>query len=123
LAIVALCGYLISAEREARRLFLEKQLENCVRLAEVAEKLPAYPVAYADLTEWKSIWVRLYIFSDGTLDRVQKTFIETGKKNMHNNALCVARMCRVMVHSSWSVIPNLVQEDPKKEDICSGMVL
>jgi hypothetical protein len=132
-AIVALLGYLISAEREARRPFLEKQLENCVRLAEAAGKLESSAGGNANLSEWESAWNRLTIsewkaawyrvtiFSDEALDEVYNKFVKAGKKNMRENALCVVRMCRVMVHATWSVIPYLVREDFNKESICSKM--
>jgi hypothetical protein len=125
LAIVGLFGYLISAEREARRPFLEKQLESCERLAEAAGTLPTSPrpSAYVDLTEWKKAWNRLSIFSDKTLGGIYNEFLCVhGNKhsmgNTHDDALCLARMCRVMVHSSWSIIPGLVREDPDREPIC-----
>jgi hypothetical protein len=128
-AIVALLGYLISAEREARRPFLEKQLENCVRLAEAAGKLQTpdggnVNLLKFNLAEFEEAWNRLTIFSDEALEKVHRRFMEPVNQvyeNIHNNALCVARMCRVMVHASWSVIPHLVREDVSRECICRKM--
>jgi hypothetical protein len=125
-AMIGLFGYLISAEREARRLFLEKQLESCVLLAEAAQRFPSLPGADPDATEWEAAWSRLSIFSDSTLDGLYKKFVKLHKHdtgNMREHALCLARMCRVVVHASWSIIPGLVREDPKREEaICSEMV-
>ena len=123
-AIVGLFAYLISAEREARRPFLDKQLEDCVRLAEAAAKLPTSPGTDAHLTNWEDAWNRLSIFSDANLESIHSKFVyldEHHSGNMRDNALCVARMCRVMVHAPWSVIPGLVAEDPRQEPICQEL--
>jgi hypothetical protein len=123
-AMFGLFGYLITAERETRRPFLEKQLDGCVKLAEAAEAL----VASAELEErsraskrfWVEVW-DLAIFSNDELERAIKDFGDLERlkgDDLHDAARCVERMCRVMVHASWPVLPGLVRDKQKLEPSC-----
>jgi hypothetical protein len=77
LAIFALFGYLILAEREARLPFLEKQLESCSVVAKIAGTLATTrdlftqddkaSWAAADATFWAYYWKRLEVFEDQPL--------------------------------------------------------
>jgi hypothetical protein len=117
-------GYLISAEREARRPFLEKQLEGCLKLAEAVESLAASAEgeerSRASNKLWIQVWSPFAIFSDAELEGAVKDFaaLERFNGDLHDAARCVERMCRVMVHVSWSVIPDLVREEQSLEPSC-----
>ncbi len=126
-AIFALFGYLISAEREARRPFLEQQLETCGMLADTAGKLATLPggekrnAAWTKL--WELAWGRLAIFADTGFENVFKEFADlvwyqSTSTDLHNPALCIERTCRAMVQISWSVIPGLIRENIEAEKYC-----
>jgi hypothetical protein len=127
LAIFALFGYLISAEREAGRPFLEHQLETCGVLADIAGKLATLPggeernTAVTEL--WILAWGRLAIYADSSFNDVFKEFADlvynqSGLRNLHEPALCVARMCRATVQLSWTVIPGLIEANPDIDKHC-----
>jgi hypothetical protein len=147
LAIFALFGFLISAEREARRPFLEKQLATCSDIAGIVGTLATATAVdenswkYAAAKFWSYYWGRLGMFEDISLERrmVQFGNMLIGVENIRGGkgftdpqsanarsylqypALCVAHTCRAQAQVAWSVVPGLIRDpDAKPSQYCGS---
>src|SRR6516162_6173683 len=73
LAIFALFGYLITAERESRSKFLEKQLDICADIAEIVGTLATQASSEEWLKAfnkfWSYYWGRLGVFENTEIER------------------------------------------------------
>jgi hypothetical protein len=115
LSIFALFGYLITAQREARGPFLERQLDSCAEIADTAAKLAFLPEGGRREAAWDKFWAyhwgRLGMFENPMLAKVMREFVDLLWQggDMHEPALCVAHLCKVEVQASWSVVPGLIR--------------
>jgi hypothetical protein len=141
LAVIGLFGYLLSAQREARRPFLEKQLQTCSDIAGIAGTLATTSAvdiktwATADANFWADFWGRLGMFEDNSLEGrmaqfgdilkvVERTVLwmnefwddQSGSAapDLKQAALCLAHTCRGLVQETWSVVPGLIRS-PEEE--------
>lgn len=134
IAIFALFGYLISAQREARRLFLEKQLEACAQIAETVGTLATESDRYlwnsAYQKFWANRWGRLSMFEDPVLENNMVEFNDilwwsayspADHVDLHQPALCVARTCRAQAQVAWSVVPGLVSSGLNDDASCDNL--
>jgi hypothetical protein len=131
LAIFALCGFFISAKREAQRPFLERQLDSCAELTEIVGTLAATSTADEkswntnDAKFWAYFWGRRVLFEDTYLEDRIKQFgeilnvVENNRREFSDNrgvienirepALCVSHVCKAQVRSIWSAVPGLIR--------------
>ena len=138
IAIFALFGYLITAERESRRLFLEKQLESCADIAETVGVL----ATEGDIKLWNSqknkfwayYWGRLGVFETSSLEQRMVEFGDLlynpntefeshnpGKTiDLHEPALCIAHTCKTQARQWWSVLPGLIRPDVQNDQWCNS---
>jgi hypothetical protein len=134
IAIVALFGYLISAQREARRPFLEKQLQACAEIADTVGTLATegnpslWTAAYNKF--WADRWGRLSMFEDPVLEQNMVEFNDIlwmsanspgDHVDLHQPALCVARTCRAQAQVAWSVVPGLVSSGLNDDASCDAL--
>jgi hypothetical protein len=130
IAIFALFGYLISAQREARRPFLEKQLQACAEIADTVGTLanegdPSLSTA-AYKKFWAYRWGRLSMFEDPLLEQnmdefndiLWMSFNSGDKLDLHQPALSVARTCRAQAQVAWSVVPGLMSAGLNTDPSC-----
>jgi hypothetical protein len=147
LAVFGLFGYLISAEREARRPFLDKQLTTCSDIAGISVTLATSYAGdekswrTADANFWEYYWGRLGMFEDNSLEGrmvqfgemlrvVEGIFWKNGfandqsnnaRNNLRNVALCVAHTCRGLTQENWSVVPFLIRSpEAEYNDYCQA---
>jgi hypothetical protein len=73
LAIFALFGYLITAERESRSKFLEKQLDSCADIAEIVGSLTTSPTT----EDWRKTYDKFWSYYWGRLGVFENTELET----------------------------------------------
>jgi hypothetical protein len=126
-AIFALFGYLISAERECRSKFLERQLDSCTDIAEAVGTL----ATVGDKSLWNSAHDKFWAYYFGRLgvfenDLLEKRMVQFGDLlttgyNLREPALCVAHTCRGQAQASWSVVPGLIRADLGPDEHCDGM--
>jgi hypothetical protein len=122
LAVFALFGYLVTAQREARSPFLERQLDSCADIADTVGKLAFLPAGRPRNDAWDTFWAyhwgRLGMFENSMLAKVMREFADLlwQRNDMHEPALCVAHMCRVEVQASWSVVPGLIRRARLQDD-------
>ena len=140
LAIFALFGFLISSEREARRPFLDKQLQTCSEIAGIAGTLATSSAGdeqswvKADAHFWEYYWGRLGIFEDASLEGRMIQFGDmllvvegilwnnefwdyestNARHNLRHAALCLAHTCRGLTEKNWSVLPLLIRSPEAK---------
>jgi len=148
LAVFALFGYLISAEREARRPFLEKQLETCSNIAGIVGTLSSTSFAgdrkrwsAANANFWTYYWGRLGMFEDSPLEHRMVQFgdmliaiepivsenefndptSKVVREILQQPSLCVAHTCREQAQVTWSVVPRLILSPEEEQNLyCSN---
>jgi hypothetical protein len=123
LAIFGLFGYLITAQREARGPFLDRQLDSCAEIADTAAKLAFLPNGKRRDDAWDKFWAyhwgRLGMFENPLLAKVMQEFVDLmwGQGgDLHEPALCVAHICRLEVQASWAVVPGLIRPTQLQND-------
>jgi hypothetical protein len=122
IAVFALFGYLITAERNSQRAFLDKQLETCVKISETLGILATesgLPWEKAYKKFWSDYLGPLGVFEDDTLEtKIVKFKDLLSFKLQHEThyplydyVFCIAHVCRVQTQASWSVMPGIVRPD------------
>jgi hypothetical protein len=126
LAIFALFGYLITAERESRSKFLEKQLDICADIAEIVGTLATQASSEEWLKAfnkfWSYYWGRLGVFENTEIERRMVEFGDVlwnvQAFDLHHPALCVAHTCKAQARASWSVVPGLIRPGEQDDAYC-----
>jgi hypothetical protein len=126
-AIFALFGYLITAERDSRGKFLEKQLDSCADIAETVGILASVGDDNSLWIQnkdkfWSYYWGRLGVFENSLLEGRMVQFgdllWDTKRFNIRKPALCIAHTCKAQARESWSVVPGLIRADVQDDLSC-----
>jgi hypothetical protein len=129
-AIFALFGYLITAERESRSKFLEKQLDSCADIAETVGTLASVGddnrLWFHNQDKfWSYYWGRLGVFENSVLEGRMVQFgdllVDTHRYDLHQPALCIAHTCKTQARESWSVVPGLIRIDVQDDSSCKRL--
>ena len=143
LAIFALFGYLITAERESRSKFLEKQLDSCADIAETVGSLATQgnslatqgnsPATQEDSKEWQKTYDKFWSYYWGRLGVFENTELETRmvefgdvlwnvqRFELHHPALCIAHTCKAQAQASWSIVPGLIRFSEQEDAYCTDL--
>jgi hypothetical protein len=133
LAIFGLFGFLISAERQARVPFLDKQLASCADIADIVGTLATTSIedetwkAY-DAKFWVYYWGRRALFEDRSLEDRMEQFVDflkivenkqttrEARNSLQQSALCVTHTCKGLARVAWSVVPGLIRSPEAEPD-------
>ena len=128
--IFALFGYLITAERDIRGKFLEKQLDSCADIAETVGVLASvgddnWLWLHDKDKFWSYYWGRLGVFENSALEGRMVQFgdllVDTKRFDLHEPALCIAHTCKAQARESWFVIPGLIRADVQDDPSCKSL--